>query len=477
MKRISYITMFLFTVLLSGCTADCEVPDTAVPLLSVTITVGGFSYDDNGAPTRAADAEYTTTFVKDDQVGIFAVADDGVVLDNNVPYQYDGINWVPVDASNTIHNYNYAGVTYFAYYPYSPTMDDAKSENEVIGKFTPQENQSTHDAYTASDLMTGVGVVSDAGTASPAMKLTLKHRMSLIVIDVKSNTYVTTGGYEYSEPVVCNSITVAGADMLQWGYCSSVATYKYIVLPATTARPVIINYNAGRINEEYNISLSLPQTITGKYHLINTHRGSKIRRDLQIGDFYYQDGAILPKDSAFYNFAANSCIGIVYQVGVERDDNLAGYNDKLSVIRGYVVGLQQVNSTWGDQSRVFGIGGAGYAAQGYKSTQMIMKAASEEGKNFPACSWCVNNNPAPTGITSGWYFPATGQVRDLVNRYATINPQLAQISGAIQINSGLTYSSSSETTTTQVWGVRSNTGGWSYLGKGNSYPIRAVLTF
>lgn len=478
MKRISYTTMFLLAVLLSGCTADSEVLNTPLPLLSVTVTAGGFSPDE-ATSTRASDLEYTTTFVKDDRIGIFAVADDGVVLDNNVPYVYDGTNWVPVDADNTIHNYNYAGVTYFAYYPYSTVMDDAASESEIIDRFGPAEFQNTYEAYTASDLMTGVGVISDAGTDAPSMKLTLEHRMSLVVVDVKSNTYVTTGGYEYSEPVVCNSVSLVdyGLDMLAHGYRSSTAVYKYLVIPDPASLRVDISYNAGKVNQEYNISVTLKPLTLGKYHLVNTHRGSTVQRNLQIGDFYYQDGGILPKDSVFYDFASNPCIGIVFQIGVLRDDALADYGNKLSAIHGYVVGLQQVSTSWGDQSRVFGIGGAGYSAHGYKSTQMIMKAASEEGKNFPACSWCVNNSPVPTGITSGWYFPATGQVRDLINRYATLNPQLAQVSGAVQINSGATYSSSSETTATQAWGVRPNTGGWSYLGKGNSYPIRVVLTF
>lgn len=477
MKKISYITLFLLTVLLAGCTADGEILDSQSQLLSVTVTTGGFSPDEETAETRTTDVEYTTTFTKDDRIGIFAVADDGVILDNNVPYTYDGTNWTPVDADNTIHNYNYAGVTYFAYYPYSTTMNGAASESAIISRFTPAEFQNTYEAYTASDLMTGAGVISDADTDAPKMKLTLQHRMCLVVIDVKSNTYVTTGGYKYSEPIVCNSVSLGGIDMLAQGYCSSTTVYKYIILPDPTSYKVDISYNAGKSNQEYNVSVTLKQLTLGKYHLVSTHRGSTVQRNLQIGDFYYQNGGILPKESEFYNLASNPCIGIVYQVGVLRDDALADYGNKLSAIHGYVVGLQQVSITWGDQSRVFGIGTAGYSAHGYKSTQMIMKAATEEGKSFPACSWCVDNSPAPTGITSGWYFPATGQVRDLVNRYATLNPQLAQVPGAVQINSGAIYSSSSETTSTQVWGVRSNVGGWTYLGKGNSYPIRVILTF
>ena len=122
--------------------------------------------------------------------------------------------------------------------------------------------------------MTGTGEVADADTDSPKLTLTLKHTMSVIVVDIKSNSYVTTGGYEYFEPIACNSIDIGGTDILQnnLAFVSSVGVYRYIVPPGSTPYSVSVSYNAGEINKEYSYSTTVKQTSAGKYHLIKLHR-------------------------------------------------------------------------------------------------------------------------------------------------------------------------------------------------------------
>ena len=177
------------------------------------------------------------------------------------------------------------------------------------------------------------------------------------------------------------------------------------------------------------------------------------------------DGSLVAKDQTLTAEEQAKCIGIVYRIGTGSSDAVENYEDKLTAIHGYVLALQQSSQTWGDASRVFGTGTSGGAELGYKSTRMIMAVAASESKSFPACSYCVNYTPASTGITSGWYYPTTGQVRNFaINANSNgINTQLGKISGATTFSG--TYSSSSEPNASQCWGVQVGSGTYYYVSK------------
>lgn len=476
MKKISYITIFLLTVLLVGCTADEEIIYRHPSLLSVTVTDEGFSSGEKTTATRTTDVEYTTTFAKDDRIGIFAVADDGVILDNNIPYVYDGSNWVPVDTGNTIHNYNYAGVTYYAYYPYSAVMDDAASEQAIIGKFTPLQDQSTQANYTASDLMTGAGTVSDAGTDAPKLTLALKHRMSLIVVDIKSNSYVTSGGYQYTEPIDGLSllITVGSTGVsTEKLYHSSTSMYRYLI-PAGIAISVSVGYNAGKDNTAYSYATSIGQTAEGKYHLINMQRGENIVRNLKVGDFYYQDGSILPGEAAFYNLASNPCIGIVFKVGAGNKDNISNYDGKLTAIHGYVVSLDQASRSWGDKSKGW-TGTSWYEYWAYPYTKLLLEGMAQ-GYSFPGCQWCVEHTPVPTGVTSGWHFPSYNPVIDFVDNATNLNTYLNKVGGTSISGDYLTATESSDRANKFLMRRTGSSSNFS-SDKSWNHNVRAILTF
>lgn len=477
MKKTLHAILFLFTVLLCGCTQEEDLTRAAQPLPSVTVTIGGFS-SHNGVETRASDVDYTTTFTKGDQIGISAITDDGVLLDDNIPYTYDGTKWAPADVSNTIHNYNYGGVTYFAYYPYSSTtMKGLKSEKEIIDAFSPASDQHTYAGYTASDLMTGAGTITDANTDAPKMTLALKHQMCLIVVEVKSKRYITTGGYEYTEPVVFNSIKIGSQEVYTTplAYHSSAGVYKYLIKPDPNPCSVEISYNAGQINKEYTYSTTVKPSTAGKYYLVKMYNGSPTtQRDLQVGDFYYQDGSILPKDSAFYQFTENPCIGVVFKVGVGDGDNVSNYDGKLSAIHGYVLALNRTSTTWGSKSQE-GTGGP-RVYRGYEYTKKLLAAAAT-GKSFPACNYCVTYTPVPTGISSGWYFPSGKQVADYAMSSTTtvvLDAALAKASAPGIDSKNFT---STESTVNEAIGVEKNYGNYKIYNKSNSYPTRAILTF
>lgn len=238
MKRIHFsICLAILSLLMTSCGEEEQFSPAGVAI-PVELRVVADNFVSTGGTSRAAEEGYVTKFTANDQIGIFAIkASNGFVLDKNVPYKYNGKAWVPVNASNTVHQYeNYLNdVTYFAYYPYSASMDDAVSEADIVTKFTPQADQSTYANYTASDLMTGAGTLS---TTDELRTLTfqLKHQMALLVLCPDPyNTYVAPAdaGYEYYAEVRSNGNVINVKINNTAAYDVGDDTYRLIVKPTT----------------------------------------------------------------------------------------------------------------------------------------------------------------------------------------------------------------------------------------------------
>ncbi len=479
MKNIIHsIAGMLLVLSITACTEDEEILKAHGQALQVLVVAEELASADSST-TRATDTGYSTSFTSGDRIGIFAITSDGVILEKNIAYQYDGTSWKPVDADKPMYHYNYAGVTYFAYYPYSTVMDAAASEDDIVSKFTIKDDQSAQADYTASDLMTGAGSVTTAAGSIPVMKFTLKHKMSLFIIDIKNTAYITDNGYEYSEPVGSLSLKVSagGSDISNKLYHLSTTEYRYITTPGT-ALSAEISYTAGKESIAYSYKASVDKTTAEKYHLVNMRRGETIRRNLQVGDFYYQDGSIVPGSEDFYQFSGNPCIGVVFKVGAGKwDSDPNRYDGKLLAVHGYVLSLDQANKPWGDNSKSWN-GTSWYEYQGYIYTKNLL-AGMAQGKSFPACSWCVEHTPVPTGMTSGWHFPSLNPVLDFVDNAATLNTFLSKIPGSTTISG--TYISGTESgynTTTHCNGrVTGNTSSVYRYPKTEAHLIRAMLTF
>lgn len=477
MKNIIYsIAGMLLAVSITACTEDEEMLKAHGQALQVLVATEEPASADSSI-TRTTDTGYSTSFTSGDRIGIFAITSDGVILEKNIAYQYDGTSWKPVDADKPMYHYNYAGVTYFAYYPYSTVMDDATSEDDIVSKFTIKDDQSAQADYTASDLMTGAGSVTTAAGSIPVMKFTLKHKMSLFIIDIKNTAYITDNGYEYSEPVGSLSLKVSadGSDISNKLYHLSTTAYRYIATPGT-AISAEISYMAGKESIAYSYKASVDKTTAEKYHLVNMRRGETIRRNLQVGDFYYQDGSIVPGNEDFYQFSENPCIGVVFKVGAGSQDRVSDYEGKISAIHGYVLALNQANKTWGDASQKW-TNTSWFEYQGYQYTKAL-RAGIAGGYSFPACSYCINYTPIPTGITSGWYFPSLQQVADfVVSNLNILDTSLGKVAGSTLISNSDYISSSTDSNISNCLGrKRGNTGVYAYS-RNSGRLVRATLTF
>lgn len=190
--HLRYITAVVSAVvLLTACLAD-ELPEFHCgEALKISVIAKGFGSSDS----RTVDMGYTTTFVSGDRIGITVIKDGTVILENNIPYEYNGSTWQPVNPANAVHRYP-GNITYLVHFPFDAAMDGKRTAAEIFAAFTPQADQSTRAAYTASNLMTGTGVLS--GTQ---LNVTLTHALSLVEVNLpmraSNATLRVDGGQEY----------------------------------------------------------------------------------------------------------------------------------------------------------------------------------------------------------------------------------------------------------------------------------------
>lgn len=527
------LLVLLSAVSLCGCSNDDEPVVTATDgtTLTVTARADGFAPTDGtahtGTPqtdtpqTRATESGYTTTFVKGDQIGVFAVKDGSVITGcQNVQLTYDGTNW-----SGSAPVYKYAGATYFAYYPYTASMNSKTSVDEIVTAFnatvTAATDQSTYAKYTACDLMT-TDAVSPAGSS---LSFSFTHKMSLIEISLPTQKYKTTGNanaYEYSAPVLGATFSLtpssgSGETTIK-PYPMDNGIYRYIVPAGTSGVTVSGAFNTadGKTIEYSKSSLSLS---AGNYKRLNvTYSGAPSTtptvRALAVGDFFYSDGGIVPEDTQ--NPPTEGCIGIVCWVGRDAfDEDLLLKRDYPGCTHGLVVALKEAGSMhWSDsyeyvQNWVNTENGNPYKDVvnlretdkrcGYSNTLALKdynakKYNSVVGSNngyrvlpIDAIEQYAVVNPAPAN-SSGWYFPSVMELKYVcwgqgngqsASGKDNLNTYINKVGGTAFFNdyywSSTEYSGSSHYA--RIVGFSNGTVYYNGTKDGNTFRVRPLLAF
>lgn len=464
------LLVLLTAVSLCGCSNDDEPVVTATDgtTLTVIARADGFASTDGtaqtGTPqtdtpqTRASESGYTTTFVKGDQIGVFAVRDGSVITGcQNVPLTYDGTSW-----SGSTPVYKYADATYFAYYPYTDGMNNKTSVDEIVAAFnatvTTATDQSTYAKYTACDLMTTTGAVSPMGSS---LSFSFTHRMSLIEISLPAQKYKTSSSadaYEYSAPVLgaTFSLTLSGS-----GGATTIkpcpmgnGAFRYIVPAGTSGTTVSGAFNIadGKTIEYSKSSLSLS---AGNYKRLNvTYNGAPSTptvRALAVGDFFYSDGGIVPKDAS--NPPSEGCIGIIYstdanRIGTAAKNALA--TKGVTTPHGLVMALTNASDgcRWGEYGKdenCSGNDGEPFKANtdqlkkqynnvdGYGETHWIINKYGKNGntalQNTYTAFYHANRygttdsgtaQYAAPANTTGWFIPSMGQWWDILSNLGGI---------------------------------------------------------
>lgn len=428
-----------FTLLITcACTDNGKYPDAPTGELILKVQTNDFK---PSAETRNPVEEgYKTVFKGGEQIGITAVKNGAVYNGmDNVPFTYDATTatWKPTDSSAPPQLYYYPGVTYIAYYPYATSMDGKKTEQEIIGNFTPQTDQSTYENYTASDLMTATGTVSGSNGAY-TIAFNLQHRMSLLVVQSEGQRYITTNDYEYSSLPLNFKLKLNESSLLT-PYESGIGTNTIIIPPATTTQKINISFN---INGNTNVSREIIYNTlaAGTYYSIAfKNGGTKAEtRDLQVGDYFYTDGSIVPQDVTTPPYA-KSCIGIVYKIGTGKDDSVSDYGGKLTEIHGYVLSVYLAinNVSYGPYEDA-GTSTSTDDYRGYFNTGKMIEAAATHGgladnqngyqAAYNATITCEKSYPSPEN-TSGWYLPSIGQLQDAFTMRNKIEENLGKVVG------------------------------------------------
>ena len=164
----------------------------------------------------------------------------------------------------------------------------------------------------------------------------------------------------------------------------------------------------------------------------------------KVGDYYYADGTW---SGTYTNSnASNPCIGIVFKVGTEvGGDNTNNYNTFFidNAIHGYVVALADAHTAtcaWGGDGVLIGTSTDQSDYLGYSNSLKILAKAQEgdhlkpdnKVTDYPAMYYIseYQKSVSAPATSSGWYFPSTGQLKDIYNASSTIQNNFSTASGS-----------------------------------------------
>lgn len=524
-------------LMLAACTSDAldELPpagtDPDARPLTITVSDGGMYAT---GQTRAQERGYRTVFTEGDRIGLYVVK-DGTLEVENLCLTLQGGKWtLPAGTSQLLYS---PDRSYHAYYPYqddrylfggvSPSDEDFFKS--VVNAWPVENNPRTYAQYTASDLMTARGVYSNH-----TLSFAMEHRMSLFILQVPATKYTYTekiDGQEISKSYYRYTAVLSENPYWQENPC----TARLLVNTKNPAifKPGPYEYYYKGNRETFNFDYSQLNLQPGKYtvHKVGDNEAGKEEfRSLKAGDYYMQDGSILPGDeiSKLSRDERKSCLGVVFWVGeiegihwtqtgrLEGDRLLM--RDHPECVHGMVVAMHDASQEvkwaigkgeteyaydWADSFNDFTPGeetdweeirksdtGFGYC----RSRLMALYGSRHSDTTFPArnaIATYAGEHPAPAG-SSGWFLPGKNELATLcfgvpknytekgstyyyenLQMLNKINPQIAMASGNELIGE---YWSSNESGTV-AWRVNLDSPGYGIKPKADTYKVRAVLAF
>ena len=462
MKRNILHTLWAAALLLTGCTQE-ELPlpgaDNAAPL-AITITDGGYALTTSAdgsqkAATRATEDGYRTEFTASDACGLYLVRNGAIVYDNVKLTATAGTNgsltWQP-EAGVTLAG-GMAGEKYFLYYPYQAdmagktatpaegaVMTDAEFFKPLIDGWQPGDDQSTHAAYTASDLMTAGGSTTGTGNTIH-LSFAMKHRMALAVIEMPKTVYKFIDANVPDYTVGAEATFTGTAKPLRMAD----GTYRYLV---HSSMPTIEGcYDGG--NREFTITTSASHPVVGEYKRYKVDGAAETIKNVtyaesgiaRIGDFYCTKnngttGYLIPKEADETTVQAAKVVGIVFQtdksrIGAKEKEKLGGEGN----VHGLVMAVKNIatRQAWGLFGMDEGLTTCRTKADNYNDISGYgncehIRTNRGNFDSYPAFKAAYDYNttcPVPA-TTTGWYLPASGQWWDILQNLGGC-PALADV--------------------------------------------------
>ena len=519
-------------LMLAACTSDAldELPpagtDPDARPLTITVSDGGMYAT---GQTRAQERGYSTVFTEGDCIGLYVVK-DGTLEVKNLCLTLQGGKWtLPAGASQLFYS---PDKSYHAYYPYQNDSDmngkvspgDEDFFKLLVEAWSVKDNQSTYAQYTASDLMTARGVYNNH-----TLSFAMEHRMSLLILQVPATKYNYTekiDGREISKSYYRYTAVISENSYWQENPC----TARLLVNTKETAGSVqgSYKYYYNGAKETFIFYYSQLNLQPGKYtvHTLGDSKVTEESRSLKAGDYYMQDGSILPGDEVS-NLSRDelrkSCLGVVFWVGENKGIHWTPTGDKAGdhllmhdhpeCVHGMVVAMHDASQravwpteqgatkstyAWADSFNEFTTGeqadweeiqksdtGFGYC----RSRLMALYGSRHSDTTFPArnaIATYAGEHPAPAG-SSGWFLPGIYELATLCFGMPTgfvdcykdlkmlkeINPQIDKAAGDELTGE---YWSSYESSTV-VWFVNLASPYYDTKPKTDTYKVRAVLAF
>ena len=447
-QNIYHLLQAALLLLLVSCTQE-EFPavQDKAQQLTISVTDGGYTSAVENmktrVETRAVENGYTTEFTEGDACGFYMVRGGKPVYSNvKLTAEKDaatgGIMW---KTDGTTLAAGMDGESYYLYYPYQAdmagktatpaegaVMTDAEFFKPLIDGWQPGDDQSTHAAYTASDLMTAGGSTTGTGNTIH-LSFAMKHRMALAVIEMPKTVYKFIDANVPDYTVGAEATFTGTAKPLRMAD----GTYRYLV---HSSMPTIEGcYDGG--NREFTITTSASHPVVGEYKRYKVDGAAETIKNVtyaesgiaRIGDFYCTKnngttGYLIPKEADETTVQAAKVVGIVFQtdksrISAKEKEKLGGEGN----VHGLVMAVKNATTfqSWG----LFGTDedlakcetkARNYSdISGYGNCEHI-RANRGNFDRYPAFKAADGYNttcPVPT-TTTGWYLPASGQWWDIL---------------------------------------------------------------
>jgi len=459
-QNIYHLLQAALLLLLVSCTQE-EFPavQDKAQQLTISVTDGGYTSAVENmktrVETRAVENGYTTEFTEGDACGLYMVRGGKPVYSNvKLTAEKDaatgGIMW---KTDGTTLAAGMDGESYYLYYPYQAdmagktatpaegaVMTDAEFFKPLIDGWQPGDDQSTHAAYTASDLMTAGGSTTGTGNTIH-LSFAMKHRMALAVIEMPKTVYKFIDANVPDYTVGAEATFTGTAKPLRMAD----GTYRYLV---HSSMPTIEGcYDGG--NREFTITTSASHPVVGEYKRYKVDGAAETIKNVtyaesgiaRIGDFYCTKnngttGYLIPKEADETTVQAAKVVGIVFQtdksrIGAKEKEKLGGEGN----VHGLVMAVKNIatRQTWGLFGMDEGLTTCRTKADNYNDISGYgncehIRTNRGNFDSYPAFKAAYDYNttcPVPA-TTTGWYLPASGQWWDILQNLGGC-PALADV--------------------------------------------------
>lgn len=459
-QNIYHLLQAALLLLLVSCTQE-EFPavQDKAQQLTISVTDGGYTSAVENmktrVETRAVENGYTTEFTEGDACGFYMVRGGKPVYSNvKLTAEKDaatgGIMW---KTDGTTLAAGMDGESYYLYYPYQAdmagktatpaegaVMTDAEFFKPLIDGWQPGDDQSTHAAYTASDLMTAGGSTTGTGNTIH-LSFAMKHRMALAIIEMPKTVYKFIDANVPDYTVGAEATFTGTAKPLRMAD----GTYRYLV---HSSMPTIEGcYDGG--NREFTITTSASHPVVGEYKRYKVDGAAETNKNVtyaesgiaRIGDFYCTKnngttGYLIPKEADETTVQAAKVVGIVFQtdksrIGAKEKEKLGGEGN----VHGLVMAVKNIatRQAWGLFGMDEGLTTCRTKADNYNDISGYgncehIRTNRGNFDSYPAFKAAYDYNttcPVPA-TTTGWYLPASGQWWDILQNLGGC-PALADV--------------------------------------------------